>query len=193
MFVTIGVLLLIAALSALSRVVDFDLGFSVIALVSAWGLAEFFSRRMRLALPSIVLALMFAGAAAFLGADLGSMVLGLLGALPSGEAVGGRTGFNTAPMMIFAGLGAAIAAGVHERRFHVPIDGAIAAAGILGAVCGVAARGWRLTGQANTGRRSSPSSASAFSPWPCEWMRPIPSAARAAPTSPSGCICWPRR
>ena len=136
-FVTIGVLLLIAALSALSRTVDFDLGFSVISLASAWGLAEFFSRRMRLALPSIVLALMFAGSAAFLAADLGNMVLGLLGALPSGEAVGGRTAFNTAPMMIFAGLGAAIAARVHERRFHVPIDSAIAAAGILGAVCGV--------------------------------------------------------
>ncbi len=152
------------------------LGFSVIALVSAWGLAEFFSRRMRLALPSIVLALMFAGSAAFLAADLGNMVLGLLGALPSGEAVGSRTAFNTAPMMIFAGLGAAIAARVHERRFHVPIDSCHRGGGYSrGCLRRPVVAGAGLD-KRTTGRRSSPSWASAFSLWPCEWMRLIPSA-----------------
>ena len=135
-FVTIGVLLLIAALSALSRTFGFNLGFSVIALLSAWGLSEFFSLRMRLALPSIVLALMFAGAGAFLGADLGNIVFGLVGALPSPEA-GEIRAVNTVSMMICAGIGAVIAAWAHERRFHVPIDTAIAAGGLVGVICGV--------------------------------------------------------
>jgi hypothetical protein len=39
--------------------------------------------------------------------------------------------------MIFAGAGAAIAAALHERRFHVPIDPAITAAGIIWVIYGL--------------------------------------------------------
>src|SRR5262245_749743 len=51
-FVTIGVLLLISALFGLANVLSFQPGFAVLALIASWGLAEYFSRRMRLALPS---------------------------------------------------------------------------------------------------------------------------------------------
>jgi hypothetical protein len=115
-FVTIGVGLLVAAIFGLASVFDFRPGFAVLAMVSAWGLSEYFSRRKRLALPSIALALMFAGGAAFAGLSLG------------GDASGA---FITAP------LAAAIAAVAHERRFHVPIDWAIAAMGVVYAVIGV--------------------------------------------------------
>lgn len=119
-FVTIGVGLLVAALFGLASALGFNIGFAVLALAAAWGLAEFFSRRMRLALPSIALALMFAGAAAYLAISLGSTVFGSL----DGE---GTAGLWT----MLAGLGGAVAAFVHERRFRVPIDTAIAASGIV--------------------------------------------------------------
>lgn len=116
-FVTIGVGLLIAALFALASVLDFGPGFAVLAMVAAWGLSEVFSRRMRLALPSIALALMFAGGAAFTGSTLGAL---LSPDLP----------------LLFAALFAGLAAAAHERRFRVPVDWAIGAGALA---CGVAA------------------------------------------------------
>ena len=61
---------------------------------SAWGLAEFFVRRRRMALPAIVLLLAFVGAIYSAGMTLG---------------------------VFFAPALAAIGAWVHWRRFHVPI------------------------------------------------------------------------
>jgi hypothetical protein len=117
-FVTIGVGLLIAALFGLARVLEFTSGFSVLALVSAWGLSEVFSRRMRLALPSIVLAFMFAGAAAILGGSLADSTL----------AAAGIASDAAASWAVIAGaVSAAAAAVLHERRFQVPIDTALAA------------------------------------------------------------------
>jgi hypothetical protein len=115
-FVTIGVGLLVAAIFALAGVFDFRPGFAVLAMISAWGLSEYFSRRMRLALPSIALAAMFAGGAAFVGLSLGGG--------PDGAAI-------TVP------LAAALAAVAHERRFHVPADWAIAALGAVWTLLGV--------------------------------------------------------
>lgn len=114
-FVTIGVALLVAALFALASVLEFRIGFAALAMIAAWGLSEVFSRRMRLALPSIALAVMFAGGAAFAAASLGAQA-------SSGLAV------------VLAGVGAAIAAIAHERRFRVPVDWAIAALGLSYAV-----------------------------------------------------------
>lgn len=133
-FVTIGVGLLVAALFGLARGLGFNIGFAVLALVAAWGLAEFFSRRMRLALPSIALAIMFAGAASYIAISLGSTVSGSF----DNEGVAGL-------WTMFAGLGAAIAALVHERRFRVPIDTAIAASGVvcmLSGLLGTIAPAW---------------------------------------------------
>lgn len=128
-FVTIGVGLLIAALFALAGALGFNVGFAVLGLIAAWGLAEFFSRRMRLALPSIALALMFAGAGALLAYSLGGAVLGGDGGEITWKANGRLMSWGMTSL--FLGLGASIAAAVHERRFRVPIDTAIAASGMV--------------------------------------------------------------
>lgn len=121
-FVTIGIGLLVAALFALAGSLGFNIGFAALGMISAWGLAEFFSRRMRLALPSIALALMFAGSAAFVSFSLGSAVLA-----PGGS--GSDISWGATSLLL--GLGAAIGAAVHERRFRVPIDAAILASGLM--------------------------------------------------------------
>jgi hypothetical protein len=128
-FVTIGVLLLISALVALSNAMGFMLGFTAIAVAAAWGLSEIFARRMRLALPSIVLALMFAGAGAGVFSTIGGLVL-----LQSGVDINASGEGNHAILAMLLGFGGAIAAVLHERRFHVPIDGAILAGAIVCAV-----------------------------------------------------------
>jgi hypothetical protein len=126
-FVTIGVLLLVAALFGLANALEFKLGFAALAMIIAWGLAEFFSRRMRLALPSIALSIMFTGAAAYLAAIAGGP---LLGEPQSTDWFPGR-------LLLLAGLGSAVAALVHERRFRVPIDAAIMACGTVYALAGL--------------------------------------------------------
>lgn len=109
-FVTIGVGLLVAALFALASVLEFRIGFSVLGMATAWGLSEIFALRMRLALPSIALAAMFAGSAGFTAVYLGSLA-------------------STDMPVIAAGLGATLAAAAHWWRFRVPVDWAIAALG----------------------------------------------------------------
>lgn len=130
-FVTIGVGLLVAALFALASVLEFRIGFAALAMVAAWGLSEIFSRRMRLALPSIALAIMFAGAGSFMGVFVGGLFVTLADRLTS--LVDAQRALAATPA-IFAGLGAAAAALIHERRFHVPVDWAIAAAGLTYAI-----------------------------------------------------------
>jgi hypothetical protein len=126
-FVTIGVVLLVSALFALSSTLGFRIGFAGVALIAAWGLSEIFSTRMRLALPSIALALMFSGAGAFLALTTGGTALNA-----SGIVIDKYSGI----LVLLFGLGAVLSAAVHERRFHVPIDAAIAAAGLVCAITG---------------------------------------------------------
>jgi hypothetical protein len=126
-FVTIGVGLLAGALLALARVLGLGEAFALTGLIVAWGLAEWFSRRMRLALPSIALALMFAAAAGFLSAS--GMQAPLRMAALGRDATEGW-------MIVAAGLAVAAAAGLHHWRFKVPIDGAIIAAGCVGMLGG---------------------------------------------------------
>lgn len=118
-FVTIGVGLLVSALFALSGTFGARGGFSILGMVAAWSLSEVFSRRMRLALPSIALAIMFAGSAAYALFAFASLVLSP-GADPSWGLVA-----------LLLGLGATIGAAIHEWRFRVPIDVAIAAMGLF--------------------------------------------------------------
>ena len=118
-FVTIGVGLLVAALFGLSGAFGLPFGFSVFAVIAAWGLSEVFSRRMRLALPSIALAIMFAGSAASVFLTLGVLILSLESDPPLGL------------VSLLMGLGATVAAIAHERRFHVPINAAIASVGLF--------------------------------------------------------------
>lgn len=110
-FVTIGIGLLVSGLFTLSRAFNFEPGFPVFCIAAAWGLSEFFARKMRLALPSIALALMLALGAAFGGAELGHLIS------PEFAPV-------TAAFAVVAG------AVLHERRFGVPVNWAIGAVGL---------------------------------------------------------------
>lgn len=107
--VSIGLVLLVGALFTAG-----SLGFGagalpLLAVAVSWGLAEFFTRRLRLALPSIILAGMFAGAV---------LMLALL--------------FAPEPPLHRAALLAAVFTGaalLHFRRFEVPVDVTFAATG----------------------------------------------------------------
>jgi len=97
----------------------------------AWSLAEFFTRRRRMALPSIVLLLAFVGGV-FATVFVGSAV------------IVGADRFNdneSAMAMLFAGA-AAVAAGaawLHWRRFRVPITVAAGTAALAGLVLALVA------------------------------------------------------
>ncbi len=113
--VAIGIGLLITGLIVASGAMNNAFVITLVSIASAWGLAEFFTAKLRLALPSILLSLMFVGSVAFL----------------AGTLLGGA---GDTSAMVTAGLGATGAALLHHWRFRVPIDIAIAAAGIVGVV-----------------------------------------------------------
>lgn len=116
-FVAIGVGLLAGALLGLSRVVGFGDAFAGVALLAAWGLSEVFARRMRLALPSILLAAMFCAAGALLVAQF-TADRGLPSFLYGG--------------WVLAAAAFSLAALLHHWRFRVPIDMALVASGGIG-------------------------------------------------------------
>lgn len=124
-FVVIAVGLLLAALGGLGAAVAPGAGPLAIAL-AAWGLAEYFTRLRRLALPAIVLLLAFVG--------------GVFGA---GLAV--LDGSDAAPVV--ASALAALAAWLHWRRFRVPIT--VAAGAAAGVALAVFTIQWLLPGGAD--------------------------------------------
>ncbi|WP_340314823.1 hypothetical protein [Rhizorhabdus argentea] len=101
-------------------------GFAVAA--AAWGLAEYFTRERRMALPSIILLLAFAG--------------GLFGgcAILFGGPSGSQPHDERAMALVMAGAAALTAGGVwlHWRRFQVPITVAAGAATLAGLVLALA-------------------------------------------------------
>jgi hypothetical protein len=117
-FVTIGIGLF---LSAIGWFTETPLGLGGMALVIAvvsWALAEFFTRRRRMALPSIVLLLTFAT-----GIFTAALAFG------SGQGVISFWQFNLVPgnqtlppwIVLGAALVTVFAAGLHYWRFRVPI------------------------------------------------------------------------
>ena len=136
-FVALGIALLVAALFGLTSSLGFGIGFAGIAMIAAWALSEIFARRMRLALPAIVLAFMFAGACGLAASMLGSSFF------PPSELMDDA---SMAPVWMLFGLGAALAAVVHRWRFSVPIDTALAAVGGVWAILG----GLQVVGLAET-------------------------------------------
>ncbi|HYW15862.1 MAG TPA: hypothetical protein VE891_06885 [Allosphingosinicella sp.] len=91
---------------------------------TAWGLAEFFTRKRRMALPSIILLLAFTG-----GVLLTAFVTLVLAV---GEA---NLENNERAIALLAAASAAVAAGatwLHWRRFRVPITVAVAALALVG-------------------------------------------------------------
>jgi len=121
-FVTIATALILVALAWLGgRMAVWVAGAGVAA--ASWGLAEYFTRQRRMALPSILLLLAF----------VGGIIVTLGGTLlPAGPHLGvGDTAQWKAALCV---AGGAVAAFVHWRRFMVPITVAAGAASALGAV-----------------------------------------------------------
>jgi hypothetical protein len=98
---------------------------------TAWGLAEYFTRKRRMALPSILLLLAFIAGLMFSAALSMAMVIGEP-ALRQNENLGGW-------VAAFAGLVGAGAAWIHWRRFRVPITVAAGAAAVVGIGLGLLA------------------------------------------------------
>ena len=128
-FVTIAAVLLLVAMAGIGQAItpalDGPPPFSgVLVAGAAWTMAEFFTRKRRMALPSIVLLLAFVGGV--FEALLGFVVM-----------AADMSGANDALVVALGGgcaLAAAIAAWVHWRRFMVPITVAAGAAAVAGTV-----------------------------------------------------------
>ena len=103
---------------------------------AAWGLAEFFTRQRRMALPSILLLLAFAGGVLF------TAMVGL--AQIFGEAAIDNNERTAALLFAVAAAIAGVGTWAHWRRFRVPITmaaGAAAAAGVVMALVASAVAG----------------------------------------------------
>lgn len=121
-FVGIALALLLTSLAWIGSSVTAPLGGLAVA-VSAWLLAEYFTRRRRMALPSILLLLAFVGGVA-------ATLVGVL--VETSPDLSDRVN-----ALIVAGIAAVSggAAWAHWRRFMVPITvaaGAVAAVGVAG-------------------------------------------------------------
>ncbi len=120
-FVAIALCLSLAAIAQIGNAITPALGGAGVA-VSAWLLAEFFTRRRRMALPSILL----------MGAFVGGVAATPIGAMVSlnmnlAERTGALAGAGIA-------LATAGAAWLHWRRFMVPITVAAGALAVVGVV-----------------------------------------------------------
>ncbi len=118
-FVAIAGMLVLIAVGWIAGTMERHLTGAAVA-ATAWGLAEFFTRKRRMALPSILFLLAFTG--------------GIFAALmPTGNILSGKFGMQIA-------VAAAVAAGftwLHWRRFRVPITVAAGAAALIGVVVGL--------------------------------------------------------
>lgn len=119
-FVSIAIVLLLVAVGQIGQSVASALGAAAVA-ASAWMLAEYFTARRRMALPSILLLAAFVGGAA---GTIYALMAPLLVTSDGFEACQRMQGIIAAA----AALVAAGAAWMHWRRFHVPITVAAGAA-----------------------------------------------------------------
>jgi hypothetical protein len=123
-FVSIAIALLLAAVAQIGQSIWLPLAGAAVAVV-AWGLAEYFTRQRRMALPSIILLLAFVGGVA-------AALIGLMVWLDPHLS-------DTANALIGGGIAlvSAGAAWLHWKRFMVPITvaaGAVALAGMAAAL-----------------------------------------------------------
>lgn len=132
-FVTIGVVMFLGALGFIASGWGLA-GAGLVSAAASWGLAEFFTRKRRMALPSIVLLVIF----------VGSMFLAVLGLMQGGGLMAQVPEELTPERTLAAAIAASIAAAAHWRRFHVPITvaaGVGALAAIVVALCNLAMPG----------------------------------------------------
>ncbi len=125
-FVSIAAVILLVAVGWIGESIHPALAGIAVA-GTAWGLAEYFTRQRRMALPSIVLVLAFAGGV------MGTMV-GFL--VKHGEAIFGHNPAEATIAILASGI-ALITAGatwLHWKRFMVPITVAAGSAALAGTV-----------------------------------------------------------
>ncbi len=115
-FVVIACLLLLVSITWIGDSVSLLFG-AVLQTVTAWGLAEYFTRKRRMALPSIVLLLAFVG-----------------GVLAAGVIFLERFELSNDLIIGVPSAVAAIAAWLHWLRFKVPITVAAGTAALVAAV-----------------------------------------------------------
>lgn len=127
-FVAIAVVVFLIAVAWLAGRVTIALGGGAVAALS-WGLAEYFTRQRRMALPSIILAFGF-----YLGAMV--LIVSVIGAVLQGPHGPGPGLFATKGPVALAISAVLLAAAIylHWRRFHVPITVAICAVSAISAV-----------------------------------------------------------
>jgi hypothetical protein len=132
-FVAIAAVILLVAVAWIGHAipphidVDGPTPFSgLFVAATAWGLAEFFTRKRRMALPSIILLL------AFVGGVLATSAVGLVTAIGEGAFENNER----AGALVLAAAAAVGAGGawLHWRRFRVPITVAAGAATAVGLV-----------------------------------------------------------
>ncbi len=121
-FVAIAGILLLTGAAWIGGEFHPALGAAFVA-ASAWGLAEYFTRVRRMALPSIIFLLAFVGG---VFATLATILI------PNGNVSQGDT--VGAVLMAASAAGAGVAAWFHWRRFQVPITIAAGAATVVGMI-----------------------------------------------------------
>ncbi|MBV9840310.1 MAG: hypothetical protein JOY99_02040 [Sphingomonadaceae bacterium] len=131
-FVSIAALLVLGATAWIAGTAGGAFCGAAVAAV-AWGLAEYFTRQRRMALPSILLLV------AFVGGVFGCVAAALLGTSDGHGHLGWfeQAGANSTATALKIALAALIAAGsawLHWRRFHVPITVAAGTAAAVGVV-----------------------------------------------------------
>ena len=127
-FVVIAGALLLVSVGWIGKSMAQWLGPLAVAVVS-WGLAEFFVRRRRMALPAIVFLLTFVGGAFY------AFALAIAAFMSHPPVFGeGRVELPGSGALVPASLLAAIACVAHWRRFQVPITIAAGTLVVLGGV-----------------------------------------------------------
>ncbi len=126
-FVTIGIGLFLSASAYFLSALSGPIGMAAGLAAASWGLAEFFTRRRRMALPSIVLLIVFAAASYLVALRLFQIGLG-------GSNISFSNGIPAEGALSHAGAGlmTVLLAAAHYWRFRVPITIAAgtAAAGV---------------------------------------------------------------
>jgi hypothetical protein len=137
-FVTIGLAMFLGAIGYFGLLAGGRLGMWIALAVVAWLLAEFFTRLRRMALPSIVLLIVFAATVFFTCASAFLEGSTRPDSFPLSAA--GLFGFDTShpAILAVAAFLTVLLTGAHYWRFRVPITIAAACAALTGTVVGLA-------------------------------------------------------
>lgn len=126
-FVTIGLGLFLGALGYFSNDLIDGAGMFVVVAVASWLLAEYFTRKRRMALPSIVLLLVYAAAV------FAAVVLAFDPTRTFGFALANESGWP----IVIAGLFTTGATALHYWRFRVLVTIAAGVAALVAAAVGL--------------------------------------------------------